>query len=144
MDQRSLDGTEGRAHVVSLENPWKEEATSALGLKDERKFVKEFQVFLRWLWYLENALGQERDGERSTERLFQWPKWKPPKFFGGRGRRWRLPRVAARYPADGSRGEGRVQPDAKVPGIAAEFGKTEQQAGETLWFWTRQMDGAPQ
>lgn len=40
--------------------------------------------------------------------------------------------MAARYPADGSRWEGRVQLDAKVPGMAAEFGKTEQQAGETL------------
>ena len=47
MAQRSLDRTEGRAHVVSLENPRKEEATSALGLKDEWTFVKEFQVFLR-------------------------------------------------------------------------------------------------
>ena len=41
-------------------------------------------------------------------------------------------RAAAWYPADGSRREGRVQLDAKVPGMAAEFGKTEQQPGETI------------
>lgn len=67
--------------MVILENPQKAAAACDLGLKEEQKFVREFQVLLRRL-VTRKGLRGERNGERKNETwLFQWPKRKLLKIW---------------------------------------------------------------